>query len=128
MNLSRLFVPGLSLLFFSGVFIAGVASCRHNDDITNLSPVCFDADILPIFQTNCAISGCHDGGGEVNLSTYNGIMNGITAGSASKSRYYTVMTNPWSLEMMPPDRPVSLENRTKIKVWIEQGAKPTTCP
>jgi hypothetical protein len=29
---------------------------------------------------------------------------------------------------MPPDNPLSLENRTLIRLWIEQGALPTTCP
>jgi hypothetical protein len=29
---------------------------------------------------------------------------------------------------MPPKQPLSLENRTLIRVWIEQGAAETTCP
>jgi hypothetical protein len=29
---------------------------------------------------------------------------------------------------MPPDRPLSLENRTIIRVWIEQGSLLTICP
>ena len=28
---------------------------------------------------------------------------------------------------MPPDNPISLENRTIIRLWIEQGAKQTIC-
>ena len=24
------------------------------------NPVCFESEVLPIFQTNCATSGCHD--------------------------------------------------------------------
>jgi hypothetical protein len=127
MNFSKFFIPSLLLIFFSGVFISAVSSCRHNDDLTLVTDtICFDNDILPIFQTSCASTGCHDGGGELDLSSYNGIMNGITSRNTAKSRYYTIMTNSWSFNMMPPDRPVSLENRTKIKVWIEQGAKP--CP
>lgn len=64
----------------------------------------------------------------MNLATYSGIIEGIEPGDASKSKLYKIMTNTWSPEMMPPDRPVSLQNRTKIKLWIEQGALETTCP
>ncbi|MCB8995556.1 MAG: hypothetical protein H6538_08105 [Bacteroidales bacterium] len=106
-------------------------SCRHNDDISQLPEVCFTTDVLPIFQSGCAISGCHDGSGAggLNLSSYNGIMQGVTPGDAMKSRVYTVLSNVWNPEgFMPPDRPLSLENRSKIKVWIEQGALETTCP
>jgi len=127
MNASRLFVPGLIFIFFGGAVIAGISSCRHSDDIESLDEICFESDILPIFQNSCATSGCHDGG-ELNLSAYTGIRSGVTPGNANKSEIYNAITNTWSLEMMPPDRPLSLENRTKIKLWIEQGANETTCP
>jgi hypothetical protein len=130
MNLSRLFVPGLSMIFIGGMIIAGISSCRHQDDMSLITTdVCFDIDILPIFQTGCAISGCHDGSVErLNLDSYSGIMEGVQPGDANKSKVYTVLSNVWSIEsMMPPDRPLSLENRTKIKIWIEKGAK-STCP
>jgi hypothetical protein len=29
---------------------------------------------------------------------------------------------------MPPDKPLSLDNRINIRLWIEQGAMPTVCP
>jgi hypothetical protein len=132
MNLSRLFIPGLSLILFSGLFVAGISSCRHNDDISGIPEICFEGEILPIFQSNCTMSGCHSSSGEgMDLTTYTGIMQGVSAGNAMQSRVYTALTKVWSGEgMMPPDRPVSLQNRSKIKVWIEQGAKQTTaaCP
>jgi hypothetical protein len=121
------FVPCLSLILFCGLFTAGISSCRHNDDISALPEICFQSEILPIFQTSCAISGCHDGG-EFDLSDYNAIIGSVTPGNAMQSRIYTVMTNAWSGNMMPPDRPVPLQNRSKIKVWIEQGAKNSACP
>jgi hypothetical protein len=127
MKVTRLFVPVLILIFLSGVVITGISSCRHDDDIGSLDTICFQTEILPIFQTSCATSGCHDSG-ELNLSDYSGIRGAVTPGSPEKSEIYKAMVNIWSPEMMPPDRPLSLENRTKIKVWIEQGANETKCP
>ncbi len=107
-------------------------SCKHDDDMSQLPEICFESDVLPIFQTGCAISGCHNAtsaSGGLNLSSYEGIMRGVTPGNAMKSKVYTVLSNIWSPEsFMPPDRPLSLENRSAIKVWIEQGANETTCP
>jgi hypothetical protein len=131
MNLSKVFIPGLCLVVFTGFFIAGVSSCSHKDDITALPEICFTNDILPIFQTSCTISGCHgsSGGEGLDLTNYIGIMQGVTAGDANNSKVYKALSNVWSVEgMMPPDRPISLQNRSKIKVWIEQGAKETACP
>jgi hypothetical protein len=113
------------------LFIAVISSCRHNDDITGIPEICFVGEILPIFQSNCTMSGCHSssGGEGLDLTTYDGIMQGVSAGNAMQSRVYTALISVWAAEgMMPPDRPMSIQNRSKIKVWIEQGAKNTTCP
>ena len=114
----------------ASLLLAFNSSCRHDDDISQLPDVCFQTEILPIFKSNCALSGCHGGGGHgPSLSSYAGIMEGVTPGKPEKSRVYRVLSNVWSVEsMMPPDRPLSEENRSKIRVWIEQGAKDTTCP
>jgi len=128
MRKNTLFAPFLLCIVAIGFFIGGLSACRHDDDISDLPEICFETDILPIFQNSCAVSGCHDGTVEMNLTTYSNIIEHIEPGDASKSKLYTVMTNTWSPEMMPPDRPVSLQNRTKIKLWIEQGALETTCP
>ena len=119
-----------SLVLLSGILFFSVLSCRHDDDLSQYPVVCFESDILPIFQTGCAISGCHDGLNEsYDLSSYNGIKMGVTPGDPMKSSAYTVLSKIWSPEsFMPPDRPLSLENRSRIKVWIEQGALETTCP
>jgi hypothetical protein len=131
MNLNKLIPVSLGITFIA-LFLLITTSCRHDDDISQLPDVCFETEILPVFKTNCAISGCHGSGGNaggLNLSSYQGIMQGVTAGNANKSHVYRVLSNVWSVEsMMPPDRPLSEENRSKIKVWIEQGAKNTSCP
>jgi hypothetical protein len=108
--------------------LSWVTSCTHNADITDLPEICFTGEILPIFQNNCAISGCHSGGGEshMSLNTYADISKEVVAGNPDKSNIYQAIINKWGSQM-PPSQPLSLENRTKIRLWIEQGAILTTC-
>jgi hypothetical protein len=117
----------LTLLLFLTV-ISWITSCTHNADITDLPEICFTGEILPIFQNNCAISGCHGGGGEshMSLNTYADISKEVVAGNPDKSNIYQAIINKWGSQM-PPSQPLSLENRTKIRLWIEQGATLTTC-
>jgi hypothetical protein len=138
MSLSRLIIPAFGLILITSIFFSGVTSCRHSDDITGLDTLCFDRDILPIFQGSCgdpssSTMQCHypSSAEGYYLGSFRGIMEGVTPGDPMNSKVYTVLINEWSIEsMMPPDRPVSLENRSKIKVWIEQGANETSpaCP
>ena len=105
-------------------------SCTHNTpNAVDMPEICFESEVLPIFQTGCAISGCHDNitaeKGYI-YSDYNSIMNTITAGDASKSKAFKAITS-LSGESMPPDRPLSIDARILIRLWIEQGAKNTTC-
>jgi hypothetical protein len=140
MNLSRLIFPAFGFILFTGIFIPGVTSCRHNDDISGLDTLCFDRDILPIFTSSCgdrtsatSTTQCHDpsSSGGYYLGNFPGIHDNVTPGDPMKSKVYTVLIDEWSIEaMMPPDQQLSLFNRSKIKVWIEQGAKEssTVCP
>jgi hypothetical protein len=120
----------LTLVILLALF-SWFTSCTHVANIANLPEVCFTADVLPIFTTNCAISGCHDGRGETQmaLNNYTEISNGVTAGNPAASRLYLSMIAKWS-NIMPPAKPLSLENREKIRIWIEQGAAGSTsaCP
>lgn len=141
MSLSRLIIPAFCLILIMGTFIPGVTSCRHNDDITGLDTLCFDRDILPIFSRSCwdpnpnpSALQCHNpsSSGGYNFADYYGVTNGgVTPYDPMKSRVYTVLSDVWSIEsMMPPNQPVSTQNRSLIKVWIEWGAKPKSdnCP
>jgi hypothetical protein len=104
-------------------------SCTHIANIANLPQVCFTGDVLPIFVNNCAIAGCHDGGGREShfaLNTYGDIMRDITPGKPDASRLYQTIIAKWG-NRMPPSQPLTMENRIKIRVWIEQGANLTTC-
>lgn len=104
-----------------------INSCKHDTiNINEFPEVIFSTQILPIFQANCAKSGCHDGiseeGGRFNFSNYEGIMAAIKPGYPDNSVAYTALADIWG-NIMPPDRPLSLEQRSLIRIWILQGAK-----
>jgi hypothetical protein len=109
--------------------LSWITSCTHDAKITDLPEVCFDRDVLPVYKNNCAISGCHDGGGEsqMALDNYNSILQTVVPLNPDASQSYKAITTTWGENKMPPDQPLSLENRTMIRIWIEQGALPTTC-
>lgn len=105
-----------------------IISCTHTADITGIPEVCFERDVLPVFQNNCAISGCHDGRGESDLvlTNYVDISHSVVPGNPDASRSYKSITYIYG-NKMPPDKPLSAENRIIIRLWIEQGAGLTTC-
>ncbi|MCX6333635.1 MAG: hypothetical protein NT092_04935, partial [Bacteroidia bacterium] len=121
-------IPFLGFLLFFTIF-SGVYSCTHNADIGNIPEVCFEKDVLPIFQNSCAISGCHDGKGETDLllTSYVTISHAVEPGKPYSSRIYKAIIATTGENKMPPNQPLSIENRGMIRLWIEQGAMLTTC-
>jgi len=100
-------------------------ACATN--ISTSSALCFDSQVLPIIYSNCAESGCHDSKTRAegyDLSTYNGIMKGVIAGSSSKSKIYTEMS---SGKMPESPRKMAGSQIAIIKQWIDEGAKNITC-
>lgn len=119
-------------LLFGLVAYAGIMSaysCTHNPDLQDVPEICFESEVLPVFLNNCALSGCHDGSGEPDLvlNSYTNIMEGIKAGDPNGSEIYKSITKTSGEDKMPPDQPLSTDNRTIIRLWIEQGAKETLC-
>lgn len=100
----------------------------HLPNKTLVDSVCFSRDVLPIFLSNCGMSGCHDATTHAegyNLTTYSGIMRGIVAYNPSGSKCYTVANKN---EMPPsPRTPLTAAQKQTILTWINQGAKNTTC-
>jgi mono/diheme cytochrome c family protein len=84
--------------------------------------VCFESSVLPIFQSSCAKSGCHDAATttDYNLTTYENI---IQAGP-SKMLKATGLTDE---DIMPPPPNIALTKaqRDSIAKWINEGAKNT---
>jgi hypothetical protein len=105
-------------------------ACHHTPVNVNTQPaVCFATQVLPIFQSNCAKSGCHNGQreGRTNLSTDAGIRGDVTPYKPLDSQIYQAITDTWGNIMPPsPNSPLPKESRTVIYLWILQGAD-TTC-
>lgn len=125
----------IKLVYFSLVLVfiivsfSWITSCKHNADITDIPEICFARDVLPVFKNNCAISGCHDGQGESHLilNNYTDIQGGVIPGKPYSSRFYKAIIASGGENIMPPGQRLSLENRTIIRLWIEQGAALTIC-
>ncbi|HRI21105.1 MAG TPA: hypothetical protein PLA68_09120 [Panacibacter sp.] len=93
------------------------------------APVCFEGDVLPIFQSSCAKSGCHDAASHKEgliLDSYNHIVRGegIVPGNARASELFQAII---SGEMPPNGNPkLTTAQVTILRRWINQGAQNTT--
>ncbi|MCJ7820243.1 MAG: hypothetical protein MUP53_03485 [Bacteroidales bacterium] len=118
-----------NILFFAAV-IFWFSSCRHEAVLDqNLPEICFEREVLPIFSNSCALAGCHDATGESGyiLNNYIDISHAVVAGNPEQSPVYKAIIISFGEGRMPPDKPLSLENRTLIRLWILQGARLTSC-
>jgi uncharacterized membrane protein len=92
--------------------------------------VCFETQILPLFQSNCAKSGCHDAASHnedyVFDSYANIIKKGILPGNATNSDVYEVLFETGTKKMpRPPNPDLTTEQKALIGRWINEGAKNT---
>jgi mono/diheme cytochrome c family protein len=110
--------------------IAALTSCKK-DYVDTETAVCFQSDVLPIFQSNCAQSGCHNATDKkkgYDLTTFAGITaKGVKAGDYKNSNMYQVLVKPFGPEAMPqsPYPRLKTEQIATIALWIQQGAKNT---
>jgi mono/diheme cytochrome c family protein len=94
--------------------------------------VCFERDVLPIFTSNCAMSGCHDRAtardGKI-FTDYSGIIREIEPGRPRSSEIYEKITEDDEDDRMPPPpkNRLTAEQIATIRKWIEQGALNTKC-
>lgn len=95
--------------------------------------VYFVQDVLPIFQGNCATSGCHGGSygqAGIRLDTYTHIITTghIHAGSPNSSLAYEYMVTNGG-NRMPPWPAAHLPSATTnlVYTWIMQGALNNSC-
>lgn len=129
MYTKRLILPGII-----GIITAFV-SCKHEIPPPVVPPgeevVCFETDVLPIFQSYCAKSGCHDAAtasDEYIFDSYNNIVaKGLNPGNAASSKIYEVLTEDGD-DRMPqaPNDPLSAAQISIIGKWINEGAQNTT--
>ena len=123
--------------------ILGTGSCKHDiptapptlvtDTVCDPATVYFVNDILPIFNSSCAMSGCHDASSNQDgytLNSYQGIMEGIKAGNPGDSEIFEKITdNDPDDKMPPPSSGISLTQAQidLIYNWIAQGAPYNEC-
>ncbi len=93
--------------------------------------VCFETEILPLFTSNCAKSGCHNSASHQEgyvFEDYDGIMAGVVPSKPGKSKVYEAITedDPEKRMPPPPNEPLLPAQVQLIKLWIEQGAQNTT--
>ena len=127
------------LIFFLTVLAAAfIFSCKHeipkapgNVPDPGTTGVCFENEILPIFQSYCAKSGCHDAATAADnyiLDTYSNIIaRGVSAGNAANSKLYEVLIKTDDRRMpQSPNDPLSAAQISLIATWINEGALNTT--
>jgi len=110
---------------FSLLAVWGIQSCQHEQMGDPNAAICFERDILPIFNSKCAMSGCHDAGSSAegyDLSNYKKIVSrGIVKGKPNSSELYEVVADG----EMPPRGYTKLSETEKKMLydWIADGAK-----
>ncbi len=100
----------------------------------------FQNQVLPLLQSNCAVSGCHDAATRkegVQLTDYNSVVKtgGVVAGNPNRSKLYTILSGGGDDDkstqdgiMPPPPRAAfTTEQKNLVKNWILQGAKDNVC-
>jgi hypothetical protein len=126
----------------SFIFVLLISSCKHEPVLQKIitpnpgsgfedTTICFERDILPIFKSNCATTGCHDPityAEDRVLNSYSSITKeGILAGEPNESDLYKQLnTGKMSLPQYGNLNPAQ---KDLIKRWILEGAKDGThCP
>jgi len=94
----------------------------------------FQQQVLPIFISNCALSGCHDAitrRDGVQLTDYNSIITTgkVKAFNPNDSEVWEKITETDPSERMPPPprNPLSQAQKDIVFKWIMQGAKNNSC-
>ena len=123
-------------------------SCKHEIDYPDANPnptdttgnpidtttpppldtmVCFESEILPLFVSNCAMSGCHDAltqAEEIQLTSYGTIRPEVSPFHPNSG---DVMESILDGSMPPnPYSNLTSSQITLIQQWINQGAQNTT--
>lgn len=100
--------------------IAGIwwSSCKKDEyknlDCSTISSA-YNANIKPIIDANCISSGCHNSGSNNgDFTSY--------AGLKGKADNGSLENRVLDKKDMPPSGALSLDDRKKIKCWIENGA------
>jgi hypothetical protein len=86
--------------------------------------VSFQTELAPMFNSSCALSGCHVSGAHTpyltTTSAFAEILNGgyVNLASPKESKLYTMITGEMAQYMPAPIK----ENTQKVYDWIRNGA------
>ncbi|MEO6303352.1 MAG: hypothetical protein ABIP51_09265 [Bacteroidia bacterium] len=114
-------IPGLGLSI-----ILLITACTK--DVVG-PDACFKEKVLPIFISNCTMSGCHNSTSKVagfDLSNYEGIMKGIVAKHPMRSELFSVIKGKNPSMPQNPYPKLSSKDVNIIKLWINMGARNTS--
>lgn len=93
--------------------------------------VYFVNQVLPLINSSCAMSGCHDAASHrdgVVLTSYSTIMNEVSPGNPGSSDLYKVIIKTNNDRMPPPPAaPFTQAQKDIVYKWIMQGAKNNAC-
>jgi hypothetical protein len=104
---------------------------------TGSTAICFESQILPLFQSYCAKSGCHDAVSHRDgyiLDSYENLFkkdgreerDNIIPGKPESSELYEVLFETGNDKMPPPgNTDLTAEQKNLIATWIREGAKKT---
>lgn len=124
------------LLVSSVTAAAFLYSCTKDKTPAPIEPcdptkVYFQKDVLPLINSSCAKSGCHDAVTRIeglNLSDYPGVMQIVKAGKPSGSELIEVISASGD-DLMPPapNSPLTQSQKDLIRRWISEGALNLSC-
>jgi hypothetical protein len=107
---------------------------NYNNIPCDSDTVYFQNDILPLFISYCAKSGCHDAAShqeDVVLNNYSNIMSTgeIEPFNPNSGKIYEVITtsDPDNVMPPPPSNPLTPDQINLIYTWINQGALNNGC-
>lgn len=124
------------LLLFLATF-----ACKHEPLVfdgpielpSGSTEVSFQDEVLPLMQSNCAMSGCHDAGSRqegIQLTDYLNIVKEVVPLNPGESELYEVIieTDPDKRMPPPPQAALSSTQSELIRRWIQEGARNTFRP
>lgn len=126
----------ISVLFILTLFIT---SWTIDSEVNKISDdeVCFERDVLPIFQNNCALSGCHNSESRKEgfvFDSYESITTSnkgraIIPYNLKRSKVYKKITEDTNDDRMPPppNPPLTGAEISIINKWIMAGAPNSKC-
>ncbi len=115
-------LAGKSNVLFAFENISGWGEWIFLDNIsivaTNQAPcnATFATDVLPIMQTECGKSGCHDGSSQSDLNTYAGVKSRVDNGGIKKRMF------DGNGGFMPATGKLPDATLNKVKCWMDNGA------